>query len=340
MSNSYSYKIENINYFLIFLIVCLHSSLTDFVSNFSLIYNFFRFISVVCDVAVPCFFLISSYLLYNNYNYSKYPEKLKKRFYSLVIPYFLWSTIMYLFYAIVSNLRMFQGIINENYTSFSINSAITSIVFAKNAGVIWFIRVLMVFAIISPIVYFITSKLNKFFNICFILILCVIIMYINPGYSSFVFWLPVHFMGCFIRKYFNNINIINKSTINNIIMSVLLFCLILIAFFVNNNYSFIYSLYRFLSIFPVLYLLDIIILDKKIFNVIDSFFVFCIHIPIIQFVRKVLIKIIGINNFVKCILVYVLTIILTFFLIYLITMIMKKIFSKFYYILIGNRKKV
>ena len=114
--------------------------------------------------------------------------------------------------------------------------------------------------------------MNKIQNAVFILLISVIILYISPEYSSFLFWLPIHFLGCIISKYskeFNVFSIFKNREIINIISILLLICLFVVAYFTNNNSSIFYSIYRYLCVLPVLNLLDNNKLDKKYFNVLD-----------------------------------------------------------------------
>jgi len=60
--------------------------------------------TIITACAVPAFFLLSSIFLYRKE--IKWKENLKRKFVSLIIPYFLINTFWILFYAIVQNIPM------------------------------------------------------------------------------------------------------------------------------------------------------------------------------------------------------------------------------------------
>lgn len=340
MKDNYSYKIENINYILIFLIVILHSSLSSFVSENSTIYSIFNFINVICDVAVPTFILISAYLFFRNFDYSKYFIKLKSRVKSLVIPYLLWSTITYFYYAICSNISFFKNIINSNFISLDFKTAIISIFTAKCDPPIWFIQVLVIFAIISQAIFFVVKLTNtKFKQVMMCILLSVIVLLFSPSYSAFIFWLPVYYIGAVFAVYYKRINLFKKNKLNIALLLSSFLIFLLLAFFCKNEKSPIYTMYRFISPFFILYVTDIDFFEKKYFKVLDSFFIFCVHVPIIQIVRKIYMKLLLpiASSTIMYIIIYVLTVLSTIFLIYLITLFMKKYMIKFYSLLNGNR---
>ena len=68
MNKVFSDKITRINFILIVMIVMLHSNCLRFLEEYSTFtYVLYRMLYVLCDAAVPTFFLISAYLFYRNY---------------------------------------------------------------------------------------------------------------------------------------------------------------------------------------------------------------------------------------------------------------------------------
>ena len=99
-----------------------------------------------------------------------------------------------------------------------------------------------------------------------------------------------------------------------------------------------YYMYRMLSPIILLAILDSFSLyNYRICNIEKiSFFIYCIHLPVIKVVRKVLFIILGYNSYVS-IIVYILTIILSLMLIQLISKIINKMFPKLYKVITGSR---
>lgn len=144
-----------------------------------------RFFSVVLgSSAVPIFFMISGYLLFLNVDsYSKdiYIEKLRKRWRTLAIPYFLWILLYALeaimsqeFGSFVTNGKPwidFSGFFRQNgcmhmlWDSRVWDERITWLgVETHESGPFllpfWYMRDLMVMALLSPIVYWLVKKLR------------------------------------------------------------------------------------------------------------------------------------------------------------------------------------
>lgn len=167
-----SKTIEWLRFFCIVAVVLLHSFGDENVFN-SYSYGAYDTIRILfskclCRVAVPIFFLISGYLFFvklEKWRTDIWVEKLKRRAKTLLLPYFLWNIISIVFalallyakfvlrggdapdlvawYKSIGGLRVFwdgrEGLYPHNYP-------------------LWFIRDLIVFVIISPIIYCFVKK--------------------------------------------------------------------------------------------------------------------------------------------------------------------------------------
>ncbi len=149
----------------IILIVCMHSIVSTNVFFDSIVLNFiFKGLS---RTAVPVFFLISAYLFFVDFVPSKnYLDKIKKRWNTLMIPYFITIFIYFLFYYITQQipfLRSFyeESKLVENYTMFQI---IEKIFIVPINPSLWFLRDLFLIYLLSPIIYYLNS--NNFISIC------------------------------------------------------------------------------------------------------------------------------------------------------------------------------
>lgn len=155
-----SKKITNINVILTLLIVFMHSECLSYLNAPNeFIKLLIHGLLVITNVAVPTFFAISAYLFFKNYDNSKYWSKLKSRINSLVIPYFLWSTIFLIFFFVISKMPLFNSF-DGSYTPIENNFLffIKSIALAEYDGVLWYVQVLFIFVIISPLIYWICKK--------------------------------------------------------------------------------------------------------------------------------------------------------------------------------------
>ena len=93
-----------VNFLLSLLIVFHHgftvdvSYLGDFsFSTYGLATSLQRFMYNLSECAVPTFFFLSAYLFYRTFDgtWSNYIEKIKRRFYSLFIPYIIFCSLGY-----------------------------------------------------------------------------------------------------------------------------------------------------------------------------------------------------------------------------------------------------
>ena len=113
------------------------------------------------DLGVPAFFFISGFLFFSggNMNVSLWKGKLKKRVYSLFIPYLIWNTLFLLYYMVLSQFMDLswgvkgQGVLPyiDAYLGFNNGPFLAPL---------WFIRDLMVLNVLSLPAFFIIKKMG------------------------------------------------------------------------------------------------------------------------------------------------------------------------------------
>ena len=128
----------------------------------------------VCAVAVPMLFLISGFLFFNNFDgtLSGYTKKIQRRFWSLLVPYLIWCTLGIGFLLICQLIPIMNSLLKDANFLPDIDKP----VFLYNAGdycnrllfspvpfQLWYIRDLMVFIIISPVIYWLLDQLAVLF---------------------------------------------------------------------------------------------------------------------------------------------------------------------------------
>lgn len=165
MSKYLSRKIKFISLFAMIAVVYIHSY--NFTDNyltpttrisegfsFSAMFEYF-FSNGICQFAVPLFFIISGFLFYYTYKNTLdgYKTKLSSRIYSLVVPYILWCFISALFVLclnfsdVTSELDIVKQFPVEKTTDF------LKCLINPPAFQLWFLQQLIIFAIISPVIY-------------------------------------------------------------------------------------------------------------------------------------------------------------------------------------------
>lgn len=178
-------KISNIQFVLSILIVLIHSSClfinlpgketqSVFGVNFATFIQLF-FEEGICRVAVPLFMAISGYLFYATFDgsFKSYGNKLKRRLFSLVIPYLFWSALTFLaFYCAQRCLGLGGFFTTRNGTGIDFGYLFQNIILYSFDSPLWFCRYLIVFALISILVYLPLKKLPIIIS-CVLLYLCI-----------------------------------------------------------------------------------------------------------------------------------------------------------------------
>lgn len=173
------------------------------------VYDYIRlfFSVVIARSAVPIFFIISGYLLFlkvEEYNKTVYISKLRKRWHSLVVPYFSWIVLcilwklMFWVGGILLHGKPWTGILdffqNNGYLHMLWDSSVwgertTWLGFeTHNSGPVllpfWYMRDLIIMVVISPSIYWLIKKIKIVFVI---LLLAIYVFDIKVSWMSGTF---------------------------------------------------------------------------------------------------------------------------------------------------------
>lgn len=193
-----SNRIVVINYILCFMIVCMHS-LNKEVFNIHSggVFIFQKIIDSITASAVPCFFLLSGILFYRNAEFKNIGRKLKGRMKSLCIPYVFWNAAFFAIYAILSRIDGISNYLNIKLVGIGPYDIFHAIIKADFTP-LWFVKNLIVYSILSPIILVTLYKKNKVINMILYLIMIAIAVGSKSKYGSAIYWMPVYYMGCYI----------------------------------------------------------------------------------------------------------------------------------------------
>ncbi|MDO4326535.1 MAG: acyltransferase family protein [bacterium] len=115
------------------------------------------FESIVADVlgqiAVPGFFMISGYLFYRNFHFSKLFSKWKSRIFSLLIPYIVWNVLYYAVYCILSAVPALSAVSGIEGVTWSIAGLWDAIVNYTYNPVFWYLYQLLLLVLSAPYLY-------------------------------------------------------------------------------------------------------------------------------------------------------------------------------------------
>lgn len=181
MTQELSSKIKTLSFVSIIVVVFIHAFNfplhDDKIVSQPLAYKLSFFIEFFISYglghfAVPLFFALSGYLFFISYDNTiiSYKNKIKKRFYTLLVPYTLWFMITMLVYWV---LQLIPGS-HKYFQNFSVsNSSFLDIlkiyITEPRPHQLWFIRDLFVIQLFCPIIYLLIRYLD--FSLLFLLLI-------------------------------------------------------------------------------------------------------------------------------------------------------------------------
>lgn len=330
-------KVILLNIALTFIIVVLHSNPLNRIGiDYSNSYLLVHSIEVFAQIGVPMFFFISAMLFYKSISaMSTIKDKLKNRIKSLVIPYLLWNIIFVAIYGIMTHIPFIASMMNMPPVPSDVAGICLSILNSKYT-VLWFVKDLIVFCLISPVFYvMLKSKIIMVVSICGLVFLN---MSYSMEYESIWHWLPVYLLGAYIG--YNKLYMIppTENYQRKIAVGCTLIILGLYALaFLDDRRMF---LFRFLSPVLVWALYDCFpakwtltkFQEKKWMR--GLFFIYCTHFFIINIFQKIIFKILPHNHLCINSIQLITPVLVFLFLVACINMISE---NKIYRVLIGGR---
>lgn len=112
--------------------------------------------SHLCAMALPTFFLVSGYLMFQKFSLNVWPNKMARRVKRLLVPYLVWNIT---FVVIYLNMAKMTPRIAERVAMFGLDSVqgciskIASLYVAPIDGPLWFLRALLMLSLLAPIMW-------------------------------------------------------------------------------------------------------------------------------------------------------------------------------------------
>lgn len=125
------------------------------------------------QIAVPGFFMISSYLFYRNFSWQKLGEKWNSRIRSILLPFILWNFIYYLGYVIGSRLPWMTNVVGKGIIPFTLPAAVDAVLHYTYNYVFWYLYQLILLILLAPLIYLLLKR--KSTGIGFLLLLWVLL---------------------------------------------------------------------------------------------------------------------------------------------------------------------
>lgn len=297
-------------------------------------------------IAMASFFAISGFLLFKNLGkflnldkgvFKWYKQILGKRLRTLVIPYLFFNLVWTLFFSLLSLMNF-----SDDFY-FSVNNVLAGVFLGKYNEVFWYIKVLIFFIVISPLIAYSYKFLNKWLLLLLITIYSILeipsslgiislsnnfngfFYFVLGGYFAFnkdsklgikisYFWLPI---SVFIIYYLSDYRVIDSKLSLPLNLVLLLFSLIGLLSYLKLTEGLVSFKLPYISQF--------------------TFIIYALHKPILQALNKILAKLFAPNLFVYLINNYVLPLVTIFF-IYIIICLFDKFCKKLLLLLNGFRK--
>lgn len=303
--------------------------------------NHFIMNFVIC--AVPVYFIMSGYLLYKED--CTYIQLVKKKIFSLMIPYFLWNVFQIVLYVSAEILPMTRKFFTDTDNDFLNMSAVNIVSYVLGVGhndfpvngPMWYVRDLFVLIIISPLLKKILDKYS------FLIITLFLFMMYNHTRIFFLridgpLFLSLGYLICkhedVVIEFIKHLNL-RVVTISFSILSIMV-C------YLN------YNEYNMLSIFSAILLYLVIALkiqeNSHMFYFFEklskySFFVYGLHASVIIVVGKIFNKIFTWDNIVFDLIGYFLLFILSTIICYCVAYIVSSRCPKLFGLFNGMRNK-
>lgn len=352
IEKQYRNKITLISFILATLVVIRHACNYKIYKLDGFFLKVQYFTTFLTDIAVPTFFILSGYLFYVSFKYSTLLSKWKKRFFSILIPYLIWSLISYLYYLVLSSIPAISVYLKSNRIEFSMKDMLLSILTGKYT-IFWFLQNLMFYIVVGPIFYLVLkNKHIGYIPTLFTLIIGFILNHFKVmEYVEVegVKWLlngelhsyfSLYLLGAYLGANFKDkiINVKFKKT-HCIISLVLIGIICFLRVMINDYATKIFSLYFIIMAIQSILLwvgLDFLRVDNcwRVFN--NSFFIYCTHALILEAVEKVFLILFK-NTVMGAMIDFVFAPIITLSIIILLSYVLKKYFPKLEKILCGGR---
>jgi peptidoglycan/LPS O-acetylase OafA/YrhL len=253
--------------------------------------TFFSYLVTTC---VPFFLMVSGYLYFRTFNILRLKHKFFSRIKTLFIPYLIWNTMYAIFIIVLSRI----GLIKNAAISDTLGGVFLQIINAE-FGVFWYIKYLMYFTLISPIMWLLLKR--KFSGA--LTILAMIIVNVWAYYSGHMVipidvnannWIMINYQYIFyaVGAYcaLNCREFVEKpmrlKTISGVIVLLALF-VIYACFITQFNNPIINHSFRLVYICALWFALDVVPQFKTFNWMNNSFFIYCSHYAILLCTQRV-----------------------------------------------------
>lgn len=256
----------------------------------------------IAHLAVPVFFFISGFHFFNNLEKKVIVKKIGRRMKTLLPPYFSWNILYYLFFVICTCIPAIANMLNSVSINISFIGLLEAAFLYKNNYIMWYIYQLILYVLLTPIIYKIVSSKISCIATTSLLFAAYSLNYleipnlslITPFIGLYPDMLLYFILGCIAGRQLSSINI----NINKKLWLFTLFGAVLIWLINRNGYK----MWRYNSLNMIFILFGIATIflfvctrnqefrwKNKILSWVanNTFFIFAFHPVLVEILQKI-----------------------------------------------------
>lgn len=331
MNKEISLKIKQIQFLLCVLIVIMHSMNISYhgilKADWQALFEY-ALGGGICQFAVPIFYFLSAYLFYWNCDgKNTILKKIKARVHTLIIPYFIWNTVWEIYYILLYK----AGFSEKDFSGYKPLNYIADVLTSANTA-LWFVKWLIIFSVLAPVIYYILKHKKLFWTIEIIVSIALLLFKID--YFTPFYWIPIYFMGGYLGIHTDAVEAKQKECekkSNSIAIGICLAIIAIVIVITMIYYNWwTYLLVRYVGAGAFLVLFFLLPQVDCEFKMMDySYPIYCIHVPICGMIK----------HFINGIIGFMITPVITIGLIVIFAEALIRFMPDSYYILFGKREK-
>jgi surface polysaccharide O-acyltransferase-like enzyme len=327
-------KIKVLSFFLVLLVVIVHAYNTstvpvdpDGIHPISGLNGYIQ--EFICQginrIASPLFFIISGYLFFVNLTAQRtdFVRKVKKRFFTLIVPYLFWSVWGILVYLVLQAVLPSEIVFSKGLiTDYDQKKLLYTIFLDPVPYQLWYVRDLSIFVILSPLIYVLLRYLKVFLILILIFTWIYDFDFVIFRNQSILFFAFGAFISHMDSEIFNH-----RSKWAAVIFTSLWIMIIgvkttliyydyqtLIVLRVLHKISIVMGILAVNSLYNIIFVNNEVIVQDRRYKILSySFFLFASHEPVSTVLKKGLLLLLGtsqISHFMVFVITPVLVIII------------------------------
>ena len=246
MDNKLSVKISAISFYLLLFVVVNHSVNIEYrPAGDNTVWFIENLISYkLSKVMIPTFFFISGFLFFLNidvnekFSFKPFKVKIAKRMKTLAIPYFFWCTVWFVFLYLVQMLPALKVFFSSPLHQMTLFEKFWNLYLEPINYPFWFIRELLLYVIVTPILFLLTKYLKLFSLLLFFILAAV-------SFSLFTFWkvdiYRFHMLFYYCLGIYCAVNKVSlKVSVSKLLLALMLFAFVALCaalIYIDKNYN-------------------------------------------------------------------------------------------------------